>query len=87
MSAGLAAQRITQLPTQPHAERAVHRCHPPQPLKSSAEAVFATGAGAEASRAPAADMGPLGNFLLARWRESAARERMAQGGGGAYPAS
>eukprot|EP00887_Chlorella_sp_A99_P002384 scaffold10.g2384.t1 len=66
------------------------------PLKSSAVAVFACGGGSPdgsaAGAAPgslaaqqqqfaaAQDLGPLGNFLLARWRESAARERAASGG-------
>jgi hypothetical protein len=45
-------------------------------LKSSAEAVFGGSSAPDGSKAPVADMGPLGNFLLARWRESAARERM-----------
>ncbi|GAB4814057.1 hypothetical protein N2152v2_001103 [Parachlorella kessleri] len=48
-----------------------------QPLKSSAEAVF--GAGGPDSTATMPDMGPLGNFLLARWRETTAKERMGQG--------
>ena len=47
-----------------------------QPLKSSAEAVF--GAGGGDSKATMPDMGPLGNFLLARWRETTAKERMGQ---------
>ena len=61
------------------------------PLKYSAAAVFGGGSG-EACGAgllgpdgstglgTPADLGPLGNFLLARWRESAARERAESGG-------
>lgn len=53
------------------------------PLKSSAAAVFGgeggTGAVGQFS-VGAADLGPLGNFLLARWREGVARERAASGG-------